>query len=722
MNDADQEQELLDQLAEEFASRCRRGERPALHEYEQRFPALADRLREVLPSVALLEEFKRDRNRPGKDLSASDNPEQLGDYRLVREIGRGGMGIVYEAVQQSLGRRVALKILPQHALADPRRLDRFRREAQAAARLHHTNIVPVFGLFEAEGWHFYVMQFIDGRGLDVILTDVKRGDVPRDTKPTSPSTVPTGPAGPALDPTAALSDVYLVPTDETPHHLAKSRDVAYFRHVANLAAQAAGALGYAHDQGVLHRDIKPANLLVDERGTLWITDFGLARLTENDGLTNPGDVLGTLQYLAPERFHGENDARSDVYSLGLTLYELLALRSPFVERQPGRLMREICEGRPQRPRELRPDIPADLETITLKAIARDPAQRYPSAHAFASDLQRFLADQPIQARRATPAERLWRWSRRNRAFAGLGGVALTSLVIAAVVGWLAYVSTTRALQGEATKRGEAEAATERAEANMQLSLDALEEIFLALAPPQRDRAEAGFDGRGPFRPPRGLDDPGRPPGDPAKEAQLLKTVLQFYERFAATNATNSRLKREAARSHRRVADIHERENELEAADGSYQHACTLFAELAAADSDDDGTVLELVETQLRHADLLALLGLSERQETLLAETANKAKSLIEQSPDDGRYQALVARVDRSRARLLHRQQRTSEAVKVLEQSIAELEQAPPSRGIHDALIEQHDLLADLLGLEPSPRPLPPRRRGEGPPPPPPPRP
>jgi eukaryotic-like serine/threonine-protein kinase len=323
----------------------------------------------------------------------SSPPKQLGDFRILRPIGRGGMGVVYEAVQESLGRHVALKVLSGAGGVGPVALERFRREAEAAARLHHTNIVPVFGVGEQDGIPFYAMQFIGGQGLNLGL---HQGTA-------------NGP-GP-------------VPAE-------------FYRRVARLGMQAAEGLDYAHRQGVLHRDVKPSNLLLDAHDTVWITDFGLAKLEGADELTSSGDVVGTLRYLAPERFRGQADARSDVYSLGLTLYELLTRRPAFEETDRVRLIEQVSQQAPPRLRQLDRRIPRDLETIVLKAIDREPARRYPTARDLADDLQRFLRDQPIKARPLGPLGRLAKWARRHPAVAGLlGALLLTLFVLLGLAGW-----------------------------------------------------------------------------------------------------------------------------------------------------------------------------------------------------------------------------------------------------------------------------------------------
>jgi serine/threonine protein kinase len=255
----------------------------------------------------------------------------LGHYRIIRFIGRGGMGVVYEAVQESLGRHVALKLLPAEAVADPKRLERFRREASAAARLHHTNIVPVFGVGAAEGRHYYAMQFISGHPLDAVIDEVKRlKGHPREEQPPVPREVSdiaaalvsgtftrtARPVEPAGDTTRthrrASAPGATPPTTPADSGPALSGSISeggrsYWATVARIGAQVADALAHAHAQGVLHRDIKPANLLLDLRGTAWVTDFGLAKAADAagaDDLTRAGDIVGTLRYMAPERFEG----------------------------------------------------------------------------------------------------------------------------------------------------------------------------------------------------------------------------------------------------------------------------------------------------------------------------------------------------------------------------------------------------------------------------------
>src|SRR5262245_23674247 len=426
-------------------------------------------------------------------------PRQVGDYLVLREIGRGGMGVVYEAEQASLGRHVALKVLPGHARLNANLRERFRREARAAARLHHTNIVPVFGVGEHEGTPYYVMQFIRGQALDEVLGEVRRlrrskhesaavaaaeparlrppsdvdGRAPSAAEvahslltghftaarpPSSGSADAPGPVSsggvegdPALALTATEGDPAEAPAVESsgpspPAGVApasaswpgradtsslsgSTRD--YWRGVARIGVQAAEAPDYAHAQGTLHRDIKPSNLLLDLQGTVWITDFGLAKAADEADLTRTGDILGTLRYMAPERFRGASDPRGDVYGLGMTLYELLTFEPAFAEADRERLIHQITQSGPPRPSRLNPEVPRDLETICLKAIDREPTHRYQTAGALAEDLQLYLEDRQIRARRASVAERAMRWCRRNKVVAGLTGAVAALLVAVA---------------------------------------------------------------------------------------------------------------------------------------------------------------------------------------------------------------------------------------------------------------------------------------------------
>jgi serine/threonine protein kinase/tetratricopeptide (TPR) repeat protein len=393
---------------------------------------------------------------------AEEAPDRLGDFRILRELGRGGMGVVYEAEQESLGRRVALKILPSWARLDPYRRRRFVREARVVARLHHTNIVPVYGVGEHDGVPYYVMQFIEGCGVHVLLDRLRRlrrageagladtvalpalGPCPSGRELVLTASFARGPvpdvlAGSFDDPSRTACWTVEPPADP-PAVVRPPAGRAYWCEVARIGVQVAAALDYASRQGILHRDVKPSNLLLDRQGRVWVTDFGLAKVAADvDDLTQTGDLLGTLRYMAPERFEGRSDVRSDVYSLGLTLYELLVLRPAFTESDRCRLVHRLTHREPVPPRHIDPAVPRDLETVVLKAIARDPARRYPTPAELAADLTRFIEDRPIRARRVGWPGRLVHWCRRNRRLAAATGLAVGGLLSATAVSTLMAV-------------------------------------------------------------------------------------------------------------------------------------------------------------------------------------------------------------------------------------------------------------------------------------------
>lgn len=335
----------------------------------------------------------------------------LGDFRLIREVGRGGMGVVYAAEQISLGRQVALKILPFSHLLSPRHLQRFQNEVRAAASLQHPNIVPVYAVGCEKGVHYYAMQLIDGQTLAEKMLN--------------------GPRHPGKD----VGNGNTLAPEQSPTASANP-----IRTVVCQCIQAADAIEHAHSMGVVHRDIKPGNLLCDQSGKLWVTDFGLARIGADTNLTISGDLLGTLRFMSPEQAlakHGLVDHRTDVYSLGATLYELLAGRPAIEGKDRSEVLRKIAFEEPIALRRVNPGVPRDLETIVHKSMAKEPRGRYQSAEELANDLRRFLDDRPILARRRTKLHEYVRWMRRNRALSAVIAVS-ACLVLAANIttAWL----------------------------------------------------------------------------------------------------------------------------------------------------------------------------------------------------------------------------------------------------------------------------------------------
>jgi serine/threonine protein kinase/WD40 repeat protein len=432
----------LNAMVEEMASRLQAGDPVDLDAIARHDPERVELLRQILPAIEMMAELGRSlvRDAARSEPSAGEHAHlgELGDYRIVREIGRGGMGIVYEAEQVSLGRRVALKVLPFATAVDPKQLARFHIEAQAAAHLHHTNIVPIHAVGCEKGLNFYAMQYIDGPSLAAVIRALRRrnGLEAPERSPAEPDCAgdlaadmvsgrfapPRPEAGTVEDQTSAGSHApRTVPRPsrpaESPPETRPSPGRPYFRAVAHLGMQAAEALEHAHQLGVVHRDVKPGNLLVDVRGNLWVTDFGLARMQDGSDLTMTGDLLGTLRYMSPEQALAKRvavDYRTDIYSLGATVYELLTLEPAFDGRDRQEVLRRIAFEESRRPRRIDPMIPRELETIVLKAMSKEPNGRYGSAQELADDLRRFLDDKPIRARRPAPVERLGKWSRRHQ--------------------------------------------------------------------------------------------------------------------------------------------------------------------------------------------------------------------------------------------------------------------------------------------------------------------
>jgi eukaryotic-like serine/threonine-protein kinase len=442
----------------------------------------------------------------GEAIEDSLKSMQLGEYRIIREVGRGGMGVVYEAEQLPLGRRVALKVLPSTASLDPRQRQRFQVEAQAAALLHHEHIVPVFGVGCDQGMHYYAMQFIDGQSLTEVIRHLR----------------PAEPVAP-LNETRTSDDSPILENGPVRSPAAKSTgsSLTHRKHsqmVAQLGIQAALALEHAHEIGVIHRDIKPSNLLIDCRDHLWVADFGLARLPQDEhDLTRTGDLVGTLRYMSPEQLRGERgviDARSDIYALGATLYELLTLRPAFEARDRNDLLRRILDEEPAHPRRLNPSISRDLETIVLKAMEKEPSARYGSARALADDLKRFLDNQSIQARRPSLFDRTVKWSRRHRA-----------AVVATVTAVLVTLATSTVVLWAANRR--LLTAQNIAHETVDRSLGALDQIIRPLT-----------------------GDAGSPAADEAR--RVLPVAIQYYDKVSSLYSGPEPIQEVAAKAHRQA--------------------------------------------------------------------------------------------------------------------------------------------------------------------------
>ncbi|TWU50494.1 Serine/threonine-protein kinase PrkC [Rubripirellula tenax] len=472
---------LIDQIAEEFLLATREGKITGIdafvgsHPQVIKTPAIDGPLRRMLETLCVLhslgaESFVDEKRFEPPSLPEAGWPE-IEDYELIRVAGRGGMGVVYEAVQVPLSRKVALKVLPSHAATNPGAVARFQQEARSAAGLHHTNIVPVFEVGD-DGKHcYYAMQFIGGYSLDAVIrqlreirdkdraqsrlglpNEVRQGEpkaLAADKERSAVTVAATNTKNAAADSrlmTSCIASVLELPqtqpilgSDDTVPIAKGSSTLTvsgqskpFFRNVARIGQQVADGLQHAHERGIVHRDVKPSNILLDPQGVAWITDFGLAK-TDDIDFTRDGDVVGTLRYMSPERFTGSCDASSDVYSLGVTLYEMLALQTPFAAYDRVSLIAAIRDKQPAPLRSLNHRVPHDLQTIVDKAMEKDPRRRYRTAAAMADDLERFLDGRPIRARRVGSVERLWLWSRSNVGLASSIATIAAVLVVASVV-------------------------------------------------------------------------------------------------------------------------------------------------------------------------------------------------------------------------------------------------------------------------------------------------
>jgi eukaryotic-like serine/threonine-protein kinase len=527
----------------EFCAELEAGRRPDRQEFLLRFPDLAEPLAQCLAGLELVHKAAVAEKSPSIgpapiSVGAHDvlpaNP--LGDFQIMREIGRGGMGIVYEAVQLSLGRRVALKVLPFASTFDNKHLQRFHNEAHAAAQLHHTNIVPVYAVGHERGVHFYAMQLIEGHSLAVLIRQIRR-QVGRD--PVQEESRAGAPAKNDADKdqsTLAYTKILPLPNErvapETVSQVAAalstqrtSKHEKFFATAARFVMQAAEALEHAHQCGIVHRDIKPGNLLVDVNGRLWITDFGLAHFHADANLTRTGDLLGTLRYMSPEQAAGRRvllDHRADIYSLGATLYELVTLEPMFSEQDHQALLYQIIHDEPRAPRSLDKSLPVDLETIILKAVSKNPAERYATAQDLAADLQQYLDDKPIRAKRPSLPERVRKWRRRHPSFVAAAVVLLVLLTASSLA--TAYV-----IRGEQEK---AENRADEAEARFELARRAVNEM---IDTSEEELADNPFAER------------------PRK--RLLEAALNYYQEFIELRKNDPKAQEELIATQDRVKRI-----------------------------------------------------------------------------------------------------------------------------------------------------------------------
>jgi serine/threonine protein kinase/tetratricopeptide (TPR) repeat protein len=612
--------QVLNDVVDQITENLQAGTPFDLEDYVRQYPELEDQLRKLLPGIQMLADlgYAPGDWPPPASLATSNSqkPTQgvLGDYRFVREIGRGGMGVVYEAEQVSLGRKVALKVLPFAAMMDQRQLQRFQNEARAAASLRHPNVVQVHHVGCERAVHFYAMDYIEGQTLADLIHHLRRiegleGDASENggegILELADSLVSGRFAPPDKRPDAVVSTVAIA-QDQTPGGAAENRgaaqaatstepstrSLAYFRSIVEIGVQVADALDHAHEHGVIHRDIKPSNVILDNTGKPWVTDFGLARIESDAPLTVSGDLLGTVRYMSPEQALAKRiviDQRTDVYSLGATLYELLTLRPVFSGQDRQELLRQIAFEEPKPPRKAKKAIPEELEIIVLKAMAKNPAERYDTAQELADDLRRFLEDKPIRAKRPSLIQRAAKWSRRHKPVVWSAAVSVVALLVLGLIGLgignviitkerdekeAALHAKTDALDEKEQALLSAKAERQRAQGNLDLALEALDAVYLDAIGEEKLLGE-------PLASPNQNGDAGSiPQRDLSKfEKELLDRGLTFYAQFAERNRQTSQAKAHTARAYYRVALLQGAIEERDSAEVAYTEAINRFKAL-----------------------------------------------------------------------------------------------------------------------------------------------
>lgn len=635
----------LESVVDHFTAQYRAGRAPSIENYQRQYPHFGEELGELLSSVAMIESLKQQATQstlPPTLETIPDDVHELGDYRLIRELGRGGMGVVFEAIHQSLGRRVAVKVLSQRLAADSRAVQRFRWEAGAAAKLHHSHIVTVFGVGFSHGYHYYVMEFVEGWSLSELMTRLKPNDTagtmlksnatpvqstvlegqsPAQSRPSAANTprvdndertridfsvsVPVPSGAPALVDRPLLSGSTFWQDLVDPRRR--------IRWALRAMSGIADAVDYAHRHGVLHRDLKPSNMLVDLDGRIRLTDFGLVKHLDEPGITKTGDVVGTPQYMPPEAIEGKYDQQSEVYGLGLTLYELLTLHPTYPNHSPSGWVQQVLGRTPPPLRSKLAQASGDLERVVHKALAREPGERYATAAALRDDLRCLLDDRAVSVRRRRFHEEIWRWARRHPTTAVLASSCLVLLVLVAISTTVGYTMTQRALhelnvqheqliwqqqETEDARRSavENEQKTtkeyQRAEANLRVSMDAFDAMFVQIvsqgrSPNDSEKAALAVEWDG-------LNElAGVQTAITAADAAFLKDMLKFYHEIAQQNANSKDLKLQSGRAYRRVANCYHLIGDWSQAIQAYSEAIGIYTDLVQNEPENENLLLQL---------------------------------------------------------------------------------------------------------------------------------
>jgi serine/threonine protein kinase/tetratricopeptide (TPR) repeat protein len=535
---ADADPEIL-AILDDYLATIEQGKPVELEELLARRPELADELKAYVDSINFLHVVSRELTGLAESTPQLDDwtGHKLGEYEIVRELGRGGMGVVYEAMQNKLGRRVALKVLPLAAVLDKQQTARFLLEAQAAAQLSHPNIVPVYGVGCEQGVHYYSMQYIDGQSLEPVIEGLRQYQRSAESESERRKAHASNTGAFKADTRVGFSTC------------CSTNDRKYIATVAQFGIQAAEALQHAHDYG-------PSNLIIDREGKLWVTDFGLARCQADSSITLTGAILGTVRYMSPEQAAGRRgmvDHRTDIYSLGGTLYELLTLRTAYEADNTHDLLRQMESREPAMLRRFNPSIPFDLETIVLKAISKQRRQRYATAQELADDLRCFVNGQPIAARRPSLVDRTAKWAARHK---NLVAAAVVVAVLALIGTTAAVILVAREQSATESALAESQRNFERSQKNFKQSRQVLDHFGLLVV----DRL-AGL------------------PGTEQLRNDVLRDTLRYYDRFIAQAGNDPALRIDLAIACFKSGEMLDRLGAGEKAIASYERARRIFERL-----------------------------------------------------------------------------------------------------------------------------------------------
>lgn len=592
----DAQKQRMTLLLDQYLTALENGAPPSLESLAENDPELIEPLRSYVSGLEDLHQIAAGfvpQHCESDAETDSESEKVLGDFRLLEEVGRGGMGVVYRARQLSLDRSVAIKLLPFASVLDARQIVRFKNEAQAAAQLHHPNIVPVYTVGSARGVHYYAMQYIEGQSFDQIIAQQRASG----TQPDVAETVRAG------------------------------------IHIAN-------ALHAAHQFGVIHRDIKPSNLMRDRDGKVWVTDFGLARCQTEATMTKTGDVVGTVRYMSPEQARGETaivDGRTDIYSLGATLYEMLCLKPAQDAGDAPSILRQIDERRPASLRAVRPEIPKDLETVIEKAMSKHRDGRYDTASDFAADLGRVLEGRPTIAKPPTALDRISHWSHRHRS-----AVAASILVlVVAVIGF----ATSTALIASAKRESDINASL--AKRSDRLARDTVDRLGAQTA---QLLAEI-------------------PAADPVRR-QLLRETLAYYERFAQHAAVDPKLDKDLAITYGKIGSLQNEIGTSEQAITSLRKSKELLERLVDRSPENLPDKHDLATSINNLALALERSGKYSESEQEYLDAISLGNTLITESPAQDQYRAGLALAYSNYGLLLSKIGRLEQSRSAYEQSIS----------------------------------------------------